>query len=43
MVGYPIGISDEVNNLPIFRKGYTASHPAFYPFLKIGKIGRAHV
>ena len=29
MVGYPIGISDEVNNLPIFRKGYTASHPAF--------------
>ena len=37
MVGYPIGISDEVNNLPIFRKGYTASHPAFYPFLKSKK------
>lgn len=29
MVGYPIGISDKVNNLPIFRKGYTASHPTF--------------
>ena len=29
MVGYPQGISDEVHGLPIFRKGYTASHPAF--------------
>ena len=28
MVGYPIGISDDRNNFPIFRKGYTASHPA---------------
>ena len=28
MVGYPIGLSDEVNCFPIFRKGYTASHPA---------------
>lgn len=28
MVGYPIGLSDEVNNLPILRKGITASHPA---------------
>lgn len=28
MVGYPIGLSDERNNYPIFRKGYTASHPA---------------
>lgn len=26
MVGYPIGLSDEVNNLPILRKGITASH-----------------
>lgn len=26
MVGYPIGISDNVNNLPIVRKGITASH-----------------
>ncbi len=28
MVGYPIGLWDENNNLPIFRKGFTASHPA---------------
>ena len=28
MVGYPIALWDEANNLPIFRKGYTASHPA---------------
>lgn len=28
MVGYPNGISDEVNNFPIFRRGITASHPA---------------
>lgn len=28
MVGYPIGLWDEHNNLPIFRHGYTASHPA---------------
>lgn len=28
MVGYPIGIWDERNNFPIFRKGFTASHPA---------------
>ena len=28
MIGYPIGLHDEINNLPIFRKGYTASHPA---------------
>jgi len=26
MVGYPIGISDETNNYPIFRKGITATH-----------------
>ena len=29
MVGYPIGLWDEKNNFPIFRKGYTASHPAY--------------
>lgn len=29
MVGYPIGLWDESNNLPIFRKGTTASHPYF--------------
>lgn len=28
MVGYPIGLWDEKNNLPIFRRGHTASHPA---------------
>ncbi|RFC55658.1 S1 family peptidase [Brumimicrobium aurantiacum] len=27
MVGYPIGISDEFNNRPIFRKGVTATKP----------------
>ena len=28
MVGYPVGLWDEKNNFPIFRKGYTAAHPA---------------
>ena len=28
MVGYPIGLWDEKNNMPLFRKGITASHPA---------------
>ena len=28
MVGYPIALWDEKNNLPIFRRGHTASHPA---------------
>lgn len=28
MVGYPIGLWDSRNNFPIFRKGYTSSHPA---------------
>lgn len=28
MVGYPIGMSDEVNHYPIFRRGITAAHPA---------------
>lgn len=27
MVGYPIGIWDSVNNMPIFRAGVTATHP----------------
>lgn len=27
MIGYPNGISDSVNNMPIFRKGVTATHP----------------
>lgn len=28
MVGYPNGLWDEKNNLPLFRKGITSSHPA---------------
>ena len=28
MVGYPDGISDEINNMPIFRKGITATNPS---------------
>ncbi len=28
MVGYPIGLSDTINNYPLLRKGTTASHPA---------------
>jgi hypothetical protein len=28
MVGYPIGLFDRKNNLPLLRKGVTASHPA---------------
>ena len=27
MVGYPNGIWDQVNNMPIFRRGITATHP----------------
>lgn len=26
MVGYPIGIQDNVNNMPVFRRGITATH-----------------
>ena len=29
MIGYPIGLWDMQHNFPIFRKGYTASHPAY--------------
>lgn len=28
MIGYPNGLSDEVNNLPLFRRGITATHVA---------------
>lgn len=28
MVGYPIGLWDQRNNLPIFRRGFTSAHPA---------------
>ena len=27
MIGYPDGIWDSVNNLPVIRKGITATHP----------------
>jgi len=27
MIGYPVGIWDAKNNMPIFRKGVTATHP----------------
>lgn len=30
MVGYPNGIWDAKNNLPVIRKGITATHPAVY-------------
>jgi hypothetical protein len=28
MIGYPSGLWDEQNKLPLFRRGFTASHPA---------------
>ena len=28
MVGYPIGLADDIHNLPLIRSGITASHPA---------------
>ena len=28
MVGYPVGIWDKVNNMPIIRRGITATHPS---------------
>lgn len=28
MVGYPIGLSDRVNNFPLIRRGITATHPS---------------
>ena len=28
MIGYPNGIRDSLNNLPVFRKGITATHPS---------------
>lgn len=28
MVGYPIGLWDEIHNLPLLRKGVTSTHPA---------------
>lgn len=28
MIGYPNGLWDSVNNFPLFRRGFTSSHPA---------------
>ncbi len=28
LIGYPIGLGDDFNNMPIVRRGITASHPA---------------
>ena len=28
MIGYPIGLRDEKHNMPVIRKGITATHPA---------------
>lgn len=42
MIGYPIGLSDAKNNFPIFRKGYTATHPAIdFNGDKIGLVDMA--
>ena len=42
MIGYPIGLSDNKNNFPIFRKGYTATHPAIdFNGDKIGLVDMA--
>jgi len=30
MVGYPIGLWDSTNNMPIFRRGITATHPCLH-------------
>ena len=39
MTGAPIGLWDEFNNFPLFRKGMTASHPALdFQGLPIGVI-----
>jgi len=27
MVGYPVGIWDSANNMPVIRRGITATHP----------------
>ncbi len=42
MIGYPIGLTDRKNNFPIFRKGYTATHPAIdFEGEKIGLVDMA--
>ncbi|MDM5155200.1 serine protease [Bacillus sp. DX1.1] len=29
MIGYPVGLWDQQHNFPIFRRGYTATHPYY--------------
>ena len=42
MVGYPTGLWDESNNLPLFRTGYTSNHPAIdFNQLGIGVVDMA--
>lgn len=42
MVGYPIGLYDKKHNLPLFRKGYTATHPMLnFNGEKIGVVDMA--
>jgi hypothetical protein len=42
MVGYPIGLWDSVNNMPIVRRGITALHPAVdFQGKKIGIVDMA--
>lgn len=42
MFGYPIGLSDEINNFPLFRKGITASHPSIdFNGIGIGAVDMA--
>ena len=41
MVGYPIGLYDEKNNFPLFRRGITSSHP-FFDFNEVS-IGTADI
>ncbi len=42
MIGYPIGLTDSKNNFPIFRKGFTATHPAIdFEGEKIGLVDMA--
>ena len=40
MIGYPNGLGDSFNSLPLFRKGITATHPAINYERKRGVCGR---
>lgn len=42
MIGYPVGLFDSHNNLPLIRKGITSSHPALdFQGKKIGVVDLA--